>query len=69
MRGSKRESTPPTCTHYFAESPNHAAMITGTLKIPIISPNDLVITKGEFNLFVDDPDHIDEKLMKYRIAY
>jgi len=49
------------------KNPKHEGAISGTIKAPVISKHDLMVTKGVFNLFEDDPDTIDQKLMKYRM--
>jgi cholesterol oxidase len=45
----------------------HSARMVGTVKAHVLSPEPLTVTEGVFNLFVDDPDHADVKLMKYRM--
>lgn len=75
MKQGKKTNTPISFTvtvtsedlDKMVASPEHAANIVGTVKAPVISNHDLVITKGVFNLFMDDPDVIDQKLMKYNL--
>jgi cholesterol oxidase len=45
--------------------PSHEAKMVGTVCAPALSPDPITATDGVFNLFVDDPDHIDTKLMRY----
>jgi cholesterol oxidase len=40
----------------------------GTVVAPALSPDPITATDGVFNLFVADPDHLDTKLMKYRMT-
>jgi cholesterol oxidase len=49
------------------EDPSHAARTVGTVDAPALSPNPISATEGTFNLFVDDPDHLETKLMRYRM--
>lgn len=43
----------------------HEARITGTVKCQFLSPEPLTVTGGVFNLFVQDPENKNTKLMKY----
>ena len=45
----------------------HAAKMIGTLTVPVLSPHPLTITKGEFNLFVIDPNEAKTRRMQYRM--
>lgn len=45
----------------------HAARIVGTVTAPSLSANALTATDGVFNLFVDDPQRIETKRMRYRM--
>jgi cholesterol oxidase len=47
--------------------PGHQARMVGTVVAPALSPQPITATDGVFNLFVDDPDHVDTKLMRYRM--
>ena len=47
--------------------PEHRACTLGTVTAPILSDQPLTITQGEFNLFVEDPDHPDTRQMHYRM--
>jgi cholesterol oxidase len=49
------------------EDPTHTAGIVGTVSAPLLSSKPLTAVEGEFNLFVDDPDNVDTKLMKYNM--
>lgn len=44
---------------------SHQGSIVGTLNAPALSPSPLTATQGVFNLFVDDPDKVGQRLMKY----
>lgn len=43
----------------------HAGTIVGTLNAPALSPDPLTVTGGEFHLFIDDPEHVGQRLMTY----
>jgi cholesterol oxidase len=47
--------------------PNHQARMIGTVKAPALSPDPITVTDGVFNLFVDDPDRVDGRQMRYRM--
>ena len=47
-------------------NPQHQARMLGTLTAPSLSPQPLTVTEGEFNLFVEDPDHPNTRQMHYR---
>jgi cholesterol oxidase len=47
------------------KSPGHPAVISGTVTAPGLSATPLNASEGVFNLFVDDPDSVNTKLMKY----
>jgi cholesterol oxidase len=47
--------------------PDHGARLVGTAIAPALSASALTLTDGEFQLFVDDPDRVDTKLMRYRM--
>ena len=44
---------------------SHQAKMTGTVTAPGLSPLPMNVSGGVFNLFVDDPENLDTKLMKY----
>lgn len=44
---------------------SHQGAIVGTVNAPALSPDPLTATQGVFNLFVDDPDKVGQRLMKY----
>lgn len=48
-------------------NPAHEARMVGTATAPALSPTPLTATDGVFNLFVDDPDEVGVRLMKYRM--
>lgn len=52
----------------FIEERAYVAQSFGTVEAPALSPRPLVVTEGTFNLFVDDPDRVDTKLMVYRMT-
>jgi cholesterol oxidase len=47
--------------------PNHPAKIIGTVTAPVISPEPLTVTNGEFNLFVLEKDQPKTRQMRYRM--
>lgn len=47
--------------------PECAARMLGTVHAPALSPEPLTVTEGVFNLFVDDPDRVGGRLMRYRM--
>jgi len=47
--------------------PEHQARTLGTVTAPILSDQPLTVTEGEFNLFVEDPDHPNSRQMHYRM--
>jgi cholesterol oxidase len=48
-------------------NPEHEAKMIGSIRAPGLSATPLTAINGVFNLFVDDPDTVDTKLMKYRM--
>ncbi|HRX93018.1 MAG TPA: GMC family oxidoreductase N-terminal domain-containing protein [Chitinophagaceae bacterium] len=48
-------------------NPKHEARMTGTVSAPQLSSTPLGVEEGYFNLFTDDPDSVNTKLMKYRM--
>ncbi|WP_437562753.1 alpha/beta fold hydrolase [Sorangium sp. So ce542] len=48
-------------------SPEHEARTLGTVDAPALSGRPLTVTHGTFNLFVQDPDAADTRLMKYKM--
>ncbi|MGH3799731.1 MAG: alpha/beta fold hydrolase [Pseudonocardiaceae bacterium] len=48
-------------------APEHQARMIGTVYAPDLSPNPITVTEGVFNLFVDDPDRVGGRLMRYRM--
>ncbi|WPB75200.1 alpha/beta fold hydrolase [Archangium violaceum] len=49
------------------KAPDHAARMVGTVKAPKLSDKPLTATQGVFNLFVQDPNAADTRLMKYQM--
>lgn len=47
--------------------PEHRARTLGTVTAPSLSSQPLTVTEGEFNLFVEDPDHLNTRQMHYRM--
>ncbi|MBV9729073.1 MAG: alpha/beta fold hydrolase [Pseudonocardiales bacterium] len=47
--------------------PNHQARMIGTVTAPALSPDPITVTDGVFSLFVEDPDRIDGRQMRYRM--
>ncbi|MEZ4805018.1 MAG: GMC family oxidoreductase N-terminal domain-containing protein [Bacteroidia bacterium] len=45
----------------------HQAAMTGTVTAPSLSSSPLNVSEGIFNLFVDDPNSVNTKLMKYNM--
>jgi len=43
----------------------HAGTMVGTLDAPALSPDPLTVTRGDFHLFIDDPDKVGQRLMTY----
>ena len=48
-------------------SQQHAAKMIGTVDAPGISDQPLMVTGGEFNLFVKDPDEVGARQMRYNM--
>lgn len=48
-------------------NPAHSARAVGTATAPALSPEPLTITQGQFNLFVNDPDHVNTRQMHYTL--
>lgn len=47
--------------------PEHQARMIGTVAAPALSPDPITVTEGVFNLFVEDPDRVGGRLMRYRM--
>jgi cholesterol oxidase len=45
----------------------HSARMVGTVKAPSLSAEPLDVTDGEFNLFVENPDQVETRNMRYRM--
>ena len=46
---------------------SHGAKLIGTVEAAALSPEPLSVSEGVFNLFVEDPDHVGTRLMRYRM--
>ncbi|MDM9382564.1 hypothetical protein QUB80_17840 [Chlorogloeopsis sp. ULAP01] len=44
---------------------SHKAKIVGSVTAPVLSPEPLKVTNGEFNLFIVDPDRVNTRRMAY----
>lgn len=49
------------------EDPKHTAGLTGTVQAPALSADDLSVSNGVFNLFVEDPEDEGIRYMRYRM--
>lgn len=49
----------------FIEDRDHEAELTGTVEAHALSPDPLTVSRGRFNLFIVDPDHVETKQMAY----
>ena len=47
--------------------PDHTAAMAGTVIAPALSAQPLAVSDGQFNLFVQDPQHPGSRLMRYRM--
>jgi cholesterol oxidase len=47
--------------------PNHQAGMIGAVTAPALSPDPITVTDGVFTLFVEDPDRVDGRQMRYRM--
>ena len=54
-------------TESLTTSRNQATRLIGTVTAPALSPQALMVTEGEFNLFIIDPDMPETRLMRYRM--
>jgi len=45
--------------------PNHAGQIVGTVQAPALSSQPLTLTDGKFYLFIQDPDRLSVRYMRY----
>ncbi len=48
--------------------PDHPARMAGTAFAPTLSPRPLMASEGAFQLFVTDPESVEAKQMRYRMA-
>ncbi|MGH3773384.1 MAG: alpha/beta fold hydrolase [Pseudonocardiaceae bacterium] len=46
---------------------HHQARMIGTVSAPALSPDPIAVTDGVFNLFVQDPDRVNGRQMRYRM--
>jgi cholesterol oxidase len=51
----------------MVKDPEHRADIVGTVQAPALSSDDLSVSEGVFNLFVEDPEDKDIRYMRYRM--
>ncbi len=51
--------------YYLIKTPEHNASMSGSVIAPSLSAKPMSVSNGVFNLFVDDPDLVNTKLMKY----
>jgi cholesterol oxidase len=49
----------------FMAEPEHSAHLAGTVVAPALSAEPLTATDGTFNLFVNDPQHVETRNMRY----
>lgn len=49
------------------EDPNHSAKLSGTVMAASLDPQPLTVLRGDFHLFVRDPEHVETRLMRYRL--
>jgi cholesterol oxidase len=48
-------------------NPAHQARAIGSVIAPALSPQPLTVTQSQFNLFVQDPDHVNTRQMHYTL--
>jgi cholesterol oxidase len=48
--------------------PSHPGKMVGTVNAPVLSLKPMEVSKGRFNLFVTDPEHVGTRLMQYRMV-
>lgn len=51
----------------FLREPKHEAVMDGTVTAPALSAEPLGVSGGRFNLFTDDPQHVETRTMRYRM--
>ena len=49
----------------FLRDEHHMAKISGTVTAPVLANGPMTVEEGEFDLFVDDPDNVATRLMRY----
>lgn len=54
--------------YHMISNPDHTAKMIGTVTAPLLSKKPLSVLNGTFNLFVDDPNNVATKLMKYSMV-
>ena len=47
--------------------PNHTATLSGSVTAPALSSEPMEVVRGEFHLFVPDPERVETRLMQYRM--
>jgi cholesterol oxidase len=50
------------------ENSAHSARMVGTVNAPSLSAEPIVVTDGVFNLFVDNPEQVETRNMRYRMT-
>jgi len=50
------------------QDPSHAATLTGTVTAPALDSQPLRVLRGEFHLFVRDPQQVETRLMRYQMV-
>jgi cholesterol oxidase len=53
----------------LVDDKSHEAEIVGTINIAPLSPDAITVRDGSWNLFIDDPNRPDTKLMTYRMPF
>ncbi|MGE6263319.1 alpha/beta fold hydrolase [Aeromonas media] len=49
------------------DQPAHRARMIGTLTVPALAKDPLMVTEGQFNLFILDPNEVNVRRMEYRM--
>jgi cholesterol oxidase len=52
----------------FIADPKHLGSLAGVVRVPLLHPEPLSISRGDFNLFIDDPAHPGIKNMLYNMV-
>jgi len=51
----------------FLDDPDHKAALGGSVTIRAVDAAPMTVDRGTFNLFIQDPDHVDTRLMIYEM--